>query len=142
MRKTSAILLYLAILVSFMLGACKKDFQQQYITDDQGRALILHGLNVSGSSKYYPDRVGWTGKDDILRMNRDWGFNFARMLVLWDGLEPEKGVLDEAYLDRIAERLDWYQEAGIKVVLDMHQDLYSIKFGGDGAPLWAIEDNS
>ena len=141
MRKTSGISLCLIILVSFMLGACKKDFQQQYITDDQGRALILHGLNVSGSSKYYPDRVGWTGKDDILRMNRDWGFNFARMLVLWDGLEPEKGVFDEAYLDRIAERLDWYQEAGIRVVLDMHQDLYSIKFGGDGAPLWAIEDN-
>jgi endoglycosylceramidase len=63
------------------------------------------------------------------------------MLVLWDGLEPDKGVFDEAYLDRIQERLDWCQEAGLSVVLDMHQDLYSIHFGGDGAPLWAIEDN-
>jgi endoglycosylceramidase len=141
MRKSSAIFFCLAILVSFMLCACNKDFQQQYITDDQGRALILHGLNVSGSSKYYPDRVGWTKKDDILRMSGEWGFNFARMLVLWDGLEPEKGVFDETYLDRIAERLDWYQEAGIHVVLDMHQDLYSIHFGGDGAPDWAVEDN-
>jgi endoglycosylceramidase len=106
MRKTSAIYICLAILVSFMLGACKREFQQQYITDDQGRALILHGLNVSNSSKYYQDRLGWTNKDDILRMSRDWGFNFARMIVLWDGLEPERGVFNEAYLDGIAERLD------------------------------------
>ncbi len=141
MRKTSGIFICLVIFFSFMFGACRNSFEQQYITDDQGRALILHGLNVSTSSKYYPDRVGWTQKDDILRMSRDWGFNFARMLILWDGLEPEKGVFDETYLDRVAERLDWYEEAGIHVVLDMHQDLYSIHFGGDGAPLWAIEDN-
>ena len=141
MRKTSKIFICLAILVSFMLGACKKEFQQQYITDDQGRALILHGLNVSNSSKYYQDRLGWTEKNDILRMSRDWGFNFARMIILWDGLEPEKGVFDESYLDGIAERLEWYREAGIHVVLDMHQDLYAAHFGGDGAPLWAIEDN-
>jgi endoglycosylceramidase len=141
MRKSSAVILCIAMIVPFMLGACKNEFQQRFITDAQGRALILHGLNVSGSSKYYPDRVGWTTRDDILRMSGSWGFNFARMLVLWDGIEPEEGVFDEAYLDRIAERLDWYQEAGIYVVLDMHQDLYSIYFGGDGAPLWAIEDN-
>ena len=141
MRKTSKTFICLAILVSFMLGACKKEFQQQFITDDQGRALILHGLNVSNSSKYYQDRLGWTEEDDILRMSRDWGFNFARMIVLWDGLEPERGVFNEAYLDGIAERLDWYQEAGIHVVLDLHQDLYAAHFGGDGAPAWAIEDN-
>ncbi len=141
MRNKSGIFICLVILVSFMLGACKKDFQQQYITDGQGRALILHGLNVSNSSKYYQDRLGWTQKDDILRMSRDWGFNFARVVLLWDGIEPEKGVFNEAYLDGIAERLDWYQEAGIHVVLDMHQDLYSAYFGGDGAPAWAIEDN-
>ena len=102
MRKTSGIFICLVIFFSFMFGACRNSFEQQYITDDQGRALILHGLNVSTSSKYYPDRVGWTQKDDILRMSRDWGFNFARMLILWDGLEPEKGVFDETYLDRVA----------------------------------------
>jgi endoglycosylceramidase len=141
MRKIPGIFFCLVIFLSFMLCACRNSVEQQYITDNKGRALILHGLNVSTSSKYYPDRVGWTQKDDILRMSRDWGFNFARMLILWDGIEPEKGVFDEAYLERVAERLDWYEEAGIHVVLDMHQDLYSIHFGGDGAPLWAIEDN-
>jgi endoglycosylceramidase len=141
MRKTKGSFFILTVTVLLMLCACRNSFERQYITDDQGRALILHGLNVSCSSKYYEDRVGWTKKEDILRMSRDWGFNFARMLVLWDGIEPEKGVFDEAYLDRIAERLGWYEEAGIHVVLDMHQDLYSIHFGGDGAPSWAIEDN-
>jgi len=137
-----AISVLIVIGTVFLIAAgCRKDVEQQYITDEYGRALILHGLNVSCSSKYYPDRVGWTQKDDILRMSHEWGFNFARMLILWDGLEPEKGVFDEAYLDRVGLRLDWYEEAGIHVVLDMHQDLYSAYFGGDGAPAWAIEDN-
>jgi endoglycosylceramidase len=29
----------------------------QYITDEQGRALILHGLNVSNSTKFDPERM-------------------------------------------------------------------------------------
>jgi hypothetical protein len=34
---------------------------QRYITDERGRALILHGLNVSGSAKWDPERMpGWS----------------------------------------------------------------------------------
>ena len=115
--------------------------KQFYITDSQGRALILHGINVSNNAKNDPLRVGTIDKETIFRFSRDFGFNAVRMLIFWDAIEPEKGVFDQAYLDRIKERLDWYKEAGIFVVLDMHQDVYSSVFRCDGAPEWAVRSD-
>jgi endoglycosylceramidase len=60
---------------------------------------------------------------------------------LWDGLEPQPGQYDTAYFARIKKRLDWCAEAGLYAVVDMHQDLYSLKYGGDGAPDWAIRED-
>ncbi|WP_017546895.1 hypothetical protein [Nocardiopsis prasina] len=37
----------------------------RYLTDDQGRALFLHGLNTSGSAKGDPDRLPWITEDDV-----------------------------------------------------------------------------
>ncbi len=108
-------------------------------TDELGRARILHGVNIASGAKYDPRRLPWIERADALRVRADWGFDFVRYLVLWDGLEPEPGVYDESYLDAIEERLDWFAEAGIAVVLDMHQDGWSLHFGMplDGAPAWA-----
>jgi endoglycosylceramidase len=117
---------------------------QRYITDERGRALILHGLNVSGDAKWDPERMPWVEREDVKRMARAWGLNFARFLITWDGIEDVQGVYDEAYLDRIAERLDWLDDYGIHVVLDMHQDLYGPKdsdgrdFRGNGHPAWSM----
>ncbi|MBM4372638.1 MAG: cellulase family glycosylhydrolase, partial [Deltaproteobacteria bacterium] len=108
-----------------------------FVTDAQGRVLILHGANVVGgakSSPYYPQVT----REQILRLSADWGFNFARVLILWAGVEPAAGTIDEVFLDRVEERLDWFHEAGILVLLDMHQDVYSEFTCGDGAPLWAV----
>ena len=66
---------------------------------------------------------------------RDWGMNAVRLLTTWAAVEPEQGVYDEAYLDALAERLDWAKDAGLHVVLDMHQDVYGEGFGFDGAAL-------
>ncbi|HSN81459.1 MAG TPA: hypothetical protein VLS88_02680, partial [Polyangiales bacterium] len=59
-------------------------------------------------------------------------------LIFWDAIEPEPGVYDQDYLTRWEDRLDWYAEAGVWVVLDMHQDVYSQVFCCDGAPEWAV----
>ena len=117
----------------------------RFITDEQGRALILHGINVSNTSKYDPDRVPWVAPADVDRLADDFGFNFARYLITWDGLEPTQGVIDTAYLDRIAVRMDWFADAGIYVVLDMHQDVYGPvdsdgrTIGGNGHPAWSFQ---
>lgn len=109
------------------------------ITDDQGRTLILHGLNTSSSAKG-PTGLPWVTRDDIVREARDLGTNSVRYVLQWKNIEPEPGRYDEAHLDDIAERLAWYREQGMHVILDMHQDIYgpaACKGAGDGAPAWA-----
>jgi endoglycosylceramidase len=117
----------------------------RFLRDEQGRALILHGINVSSSTKDDPLRMPWVEQPDVARLASDFGFNFARFLLQWDALEPSPGVYDEDYLDRVAERLAWFADAGIFVVLDMHQDVYGKKdsegrgpIGYNGAPPWAF----
>lgn len=136
MRALHSVLLLIFIVT---LSACKIVAEKpRYITDDQGRALILHGLNTSSSAKQHPQRLPWVQPEDIEREATQWGFNFVRLLIFWDAIEPSPGVYDEHYLDLVAERIRWYQQQKMYVLLDMHQDLYAIQFGGDGAPDWAV----
>src|SRR6185503_4615431 len=74
------------------------------------------------------------------RLSTDWGMNSIRFLIIWAAIEPEKGVYDASYLDAVAERMDWARDAGLSVVLDMHQDLYGEGFQGDGAPRWTCDE--
>ena len=67
---------------------------------------------------------------------RDWGMNVIRLGIIWDGLEPEPGVYDDAYLAAMDQRVAWAANHGLYVFLDMHQDLYSVLYS-DGAPEWA-----
>lgn len=123
------------------LGGCwQKPDSTRYITDDQGRALILHGINSSSSAKNpASDHMPWVTEADVEQETVDWGFNAVRLLIFWDGVEPEKGVFDDAYLDQVAERVNWYASRGAHVILDMHQDVYGYGVGGNGAPAWATE---
>lgn len=111
------------------------------IQDQYGRQLILHGLNTSSGAKGEPLRNPWIEERDVDREDKEFGFNFVRYLIFWDALEPQKDVFDEAYLDRIEQRVNWYTSRGMYVMLDMHQDLYALQFGGDGAPDWACRTN-
>lgn len=113
----------------------------RFITDAQGRALVLRGINTNNRSKSDPLRSPGLTDGDIDRIARHWGFNLVRYLVLWDALEPEPGKIDGAYIDRIAEDVARLGRAGVRVMLDMHQDVYAAKFCCDGAPAWAIRDD-
>jgi endoglycosylceramidase len=130
----------LALAVALALG-CGEPVPGPFITDAQGRALILHGANVSGSAKNHPQRLPWVTQSSVQRMADDFGFNFARYLIFWDAVEPQPGVIDSPYLDAVQTRLDWFAASGIHVVLDMHQDVYAKRFCCDGAPNWAIDDD-
>lgn len=115
----------------------------QLLRDPTGRALVLHGLNVSGSAKDDPQRMPWVERTDLQRMRREWGLNAIRLLIFWDAIEPEPGQFQAEYLERVAERVAWCADAGLWVVLDMHQDVYGKRsadgkpLGFDGAPAWA-----
>ncbi|MGI5322308.1 cellulase family glycosylhydrolase [Actinomadura nitritigenes] len=109
------------------------------ITDDEGRTLILHGLNTANSSKG-DSGLPWIDRDDVVREAREEGTNSVRYLILWRNVEPKPGQYDDAYLDEVAKRVAWYREQGMHVILDMHQDIYgpdACQGAGDGAPAWA-----
>ena len=102
-----------------------------------GQLLLLHGLNVVNKSQAegYAKNIE---RSDFAAI-RSWGMNCVRLGILWDGLEPQPGRIDEDYLERIARIIGWAKAEGLYVLLDMHQDLFSVKFS-DGAPAWATLD--
>lgn len=115
------------------------DTVPRYITDDQGRALILHGLNTASSAKG-PSGLPWIGQGDVAREARLLGTNSVRYLIQWKNVEPSPGRYDDGYLDQVARRLVWYRDQGMHVILDMHQDIFgpaACKGAGNGAPAWA-----
>ncbi len=110
------------------------------LRDPDGRTAILRGVNLSGEHKNKP-YFGFQMPPDYQRVHDAWGMNALRFLIVWAAVEPEMGVYDDAYLDQVAMRMQWAQDAGLLVVIDMHQDLYGEGFaGGDGAPRWTCDE--
>lgn len=140
----------ISMLLCLFVFSCKKEKEStttdnlsdsSIIQDQYGRQLILHGLNTSSSAKSEPLRNPWISESDVDREDKEFGFNVVRYLIFWDAIEPKKDTFDVAYLDRIEQRINWYTSRGMYVLLDMHQDVYSLLFGGDGAPEWACRTN-
>jgi hypothetical protein len=126
--------------------------QQNWVfRDDAGREVTLRGFNVSGSTKLYEnDLLPFRGTADAAKsaqaMRDLTGANAIRFLISWEGVQPEPGRIDHAYLDRAIAQIRAFTDRGIRVLLDYHQDLYSSHlfnegswYTGDGAPKWVIE---
>ena len=110
------------------------------LVDPHGRSVILRGANVSGAHKA-PPWFDFHGPDDWRRMRERWGMNAVRFLVEWAAIEPTEGQHDQAYLDAVRAHVHVAAEAGLLVVIDMHQDVYGPGFqGGNGAPRWTCDE--
>src|SRR5205814_5393604 len=84
-----------------------------------------------------PPFAGWLQPAHVEHLVR-LGFDHARFLVTWEAVEPQDGVFDDAYLDTVHQELAWLEARGVRAVVDMHQDCFARRFGGDGAPEWAL----
>jgi len=102
--------------------------------DQHNRELILNGINLIIKDPEQEYFCG-IGQNEVEKAS-DWGFNVIRLGIIWDGLEPEPGVYSDSMFHCLDERIKWCSENGLYVILDMHQDLYSVRFS-DGAPEWA-----
>ena len=112
----------------------------RWITDDHGRVVLIHAVNmVYKRPPYYPKAIGF-GKDDAQFLHRH-GFNGVRLGVIYAGVEPKPGKYDNAYLDHIAATERTLDKNGVFSLLDFHQDLYNEKFQGEGWPDWAVQDD-
>ncbi len=109
----------------------------QHFVDNNDRHVILNGINVVNKSK--EDQYLFEGGEEFYAKLKSWGFNCIRFYINWDGLEPEPGVYNETYLKEIDKRIQWAADNGVFVILDMHQDLFGLKFS-NGAPNWATLD--
>lgn len=117
-----------------------------HLRDADGRVALLRGVNarVDGvfDVSFDDGRVALESvppllAEDCARM-RELGFNLLRLPVNWSGIEPEQGSIDTDYLARVDAAVDCAGDAGLLVLIDLHQDAYSKEIGEDGAPLWAI----
>jgi endoglycosylceramidase len=146
--KRSAFIYYLLSVIIFgtIFIGCKKDdpieanmpkaitVSENRFVDNYGRHAVLNGINIISKSK---DKGYLVSEDSTLYSKlRDWGFNSVRFGIIWDGIEPEPGIYNEEYLKGIDQHIQWAANNDIFVVLDMHQDLYSVLYS-DGAPRWA-----
>ena len=134
-----------------------------YIADDQGRMVLLHGATPQGLIDFYSsadtsridpppfypiDPNAYEGRcpdnsrfiptpplcqDDVMAMP-SLGFNLMRLPLSWSLLEPERGKVNQTYVDRVAQVVDWARAAGLYVIIDMHQNAYSRYVGRPSSP--------
>jgi endoglycosylceramidase len=147
MTRALSFILSMVFMVLLFAGCGSDEERGPFVTikdsrfvDAQGCEIILHGINIIEKSKHRNYLSGHAEKE-FVKM-RDWGFNCIRLGILWDGIEPQPGVYDDEYLAEVDRRIQWAKENGIYVILDMHQDLFHARYGGDGAPDWALLDRS
>lgn len=118
-----------------------------HLRDADGRIALLRGINARVEGVFdvtFDD--GRTPLEPIpaleaadCRRMRELGLDLLRLPINWSGIEPDEDVIDEAYLARVDAAIDCAADAGLFVIVDLHQDAYSKEIGEDGAPLWAIQ---
>lgn len=136
----------IAVLLAFpaAAGAAPLKVEGGRLVDGKGRTVVLHGVNVAYKvAPYHPnggaERTSFD-RQDVARL-RSWGMNSVRLGVTWKALEPAPGQIDEAYLAEIVRLTRLAARRGLSVLVDMHQDEWSERYRGNGAPEWATLDD-
>jgi endoglycosylceramidase len=112
----------------------------RWLTDATGRVVTLHGVNeVEKAAPYYPAAAGFDADD--ARFLAEHGFTVVRLGVVVEGLMPQPGQIDSAYIENLAASVRALARERIFVLLDFHQDGFAPKYNGNGLPDWmAIDD--
>lgn len=126
------------------------------LRDDLGRAVTLRGVNAGGRAKFPPffpfafAESGFPGQEDAPPFEAAagayfdrvvaWGGNAVRLPFTWEAVEPTRGAYDETFLDRYEAMVESCAERGVRVIVDMHQDVYARPYCGDGFPLWSLPE--
>lgn len=110
------------------------DQHGRWLLDGEGRVVMLRGGNLHLPGDGRPE-----GRPDTETPRRlaAQGFNAVRLVLFFDRLMPAPGEVDDNYLDEIARAVALYRDAGVYVLLDVHQDEYGPAVGVRGMPAWA-----
>ncbi|KAG0618715.1 hypothetical protein M758_4G087200 [Ceratodon purpureus] len=120
------------------------DASSGMIIDSGGRERIFHGLNVvMKASPWHPTTDMFDPElsfaDADIAMLRSWGLNVVRLGVMWPGVEPQRGQVNQTYLEIMQTIVRKLHAAGIVTLLEFHQDLLSSRFCGEGIPSWVLD---
>lgn len=107
-----------------------------WLRDDAGRVRIVRGTNIAADAKLAADRLPRIGAGLPARLRDEMGFDCVRLLVFWDALEPRPGQWDARYLDAVRGLVAELCDAGLEVIVDLHQDVFGEGFGHAGVPEW------
>lgn len=143
--------MYVVVAASFLgaaaLDKIHVDTETSTFIDVHGNTRLLRGVNiVVKGPPWHPSREGFNANHSLVaedfQMLRSIGVNVIRLGVMWVGLEPTKGNYNETYVGVLADIASEASEYGIYTLLDMHQDLFSEQFCGEGMPEWAVTPSS
>jgi endoglycosylceramidase len=108
------------------------------IVDSTGRIVILRGVNYPGYDQDHPELHNSAA---YRILSTGFGFNVVRLPISWANLEPQQGAFNSTYLSSFVDQdVQWASSAGVYIVLDMHQNNWARRFGGSGAPDWAVQE--
>lgn len=130
------------------------------VFDEDGRQVVLRGVNLNAMAEYARNNPDLDPTQPLTDATwdqiADEGFNVVRLLVSWSLLEPERGEIDDVYVEGIRNAVREAAQRRIYTVIDMHQDAWGPYVatpagvecpagrepanGWDGAPAWATPD--
>ncbi|HBP23839.1 MAG TPA: hypothetical protein DEA08_39435 [Planctomycetes bacterium] len=104
------------------------------LVDPQGRQVLLRGVNAgSKQAPFLPPHSA----AEVAALGSASGPNLVRLYVAWRAISPRPNAFDAAYLRAVRERAQAWSDAGVQVLIDMHQDVWGGPVTGHGAPDWA-----
>jgi endoglycosylceramidase len=107
----------------------------RWLTDSQGRVLLVHGVNmVNKTAPYTPAAAGFSDADATWLADN--GLLVVRVGILATGVMPTPGVVDTVYVAQIAQTVHDLASHGIFSLIDLHQDGWGPTTGSDGFPDW------
>lgn len=142
LRCMTCLALVLAVL-ALAQGAIQT--KNKNFVDKDGRTMIYRGQNaVFKIAPWLPSSKGFDATSTLSRIDaknlQRWGFNVIRLGVMWPGVEDgAEGAFSEDYLDEVDTIVKLLGEHDISVVLDLHQDLFSRDFCGEGVADYVVE---
>ncbi len=112
--------------------------------DSLGRERYFHGVNaVVKGYPWHPSIEGFNAatslSDDDFKIMQGMGFTVIRLGFMWAGFEPIRGNFNTTYLNVIKSIAANASKFGIYTLIDMHQDVFSERFCGEGMPSWAVQ---
>ena len=120
----------------------------QRLVDEHFREVYFHGVNVVvkgfpwiPETDHFDPLTSFSTKD--MEALQSLGLNGIRLGTMWPGVEPVRGQYNQTYLKALHDLVEKAATYDIYSLLDMHQDVMSEKFCGEGVPLWAaVPDNN